>query len=83
MSLMALLRQTPKMERLFSQVGTVVLGSAFWLELVRNTGLEVLNFGAPSGLIGASLKDHLMEGIRLAGSRPFIGLKRLDALRIA
>lgn len=77
------MRQTPKTERLFSQDGTGVHGFTFWLEFVRNTGLEVLNFGAPSGLIGSSLKGHLMEGTRLAGSRPFIGLERLDALRIA
>lgn len=63
------LRQTPKTERLFSQDGTEVFGSTFWLDFVRNTGLEVLNFGAPSGLIGSSLKDQLMEGIRNCGEQ--------------
>lgn len=63
------LRQTPKTERLFSLAGTGVSGSTFWLELVRNTGLEVLNSGVPSGLIGSSLKGHLMEGTRNCGEQ--------------
>ena len=34
------MRQTPKTERLFSQVGTVVSGSTFWLRLQRNAGFN-------------------------------------------
>ena len=34
------LRQTPKTERLFSQVGTVVPGSTLWLSLQRNAGFN-------------------------------------------
>lgn len=66
-----LLRQTPKMERLFSQDGTGVLGSTFWLEFVRNTGLEVLNFGVPSGLIGSS-RSRPMNGLLPARRVPSI-----------
>ena len=33
-------RQTPKTERLFSQVGTVVPGSTLWLRLQRNAGFN-------------------------------------------
>ena len=49
----------------------------------RMASSQFLNPDSPSRLIGSSPEGHLMEGPALVGSRPFIGLKRLDALRIA